>query len=593
MKKILLLILAVLFVSFGYSQVGINTESPNRVTELDVHNLINGTDTIPKGIMIPRMSESKRNEIVIDAATSNSLMIYNTTEDCYNYYSKIEGEWRSLCGKLGKAQFDFDCSAILVLGNYVENQELVSSNSLKFLVTVTKPGTYDITGATSNGYFFSASGTFLTNGTYTIYAQGVGTPLLVQEDVVTISKNGEDANCSNKVRINVLSSIATYSINCSNIVVNGQYLKDTGLTLSNTIRVSVNVSRAGSYSITTPVTNGISFAASGNLAVGTQLITLIGTGIPTVNDNFPITINTNSPSGNTICSVDIPITLPPMTYAVIGQNVWSWAAAPRLRALSNTGMGTDVSFGPNGLVKIVTFSQLWSTSNVTTAANNLNNNAEKPDIVLYFAYDADPNSAITSALVTYINNGGCVIYGASSGASAAPVNTLMDGIFGMSTAQEQIAGYPQDDNTYPIANMPNDPIINGPFGNLSGRYWGEDNASTGSRVMTSLPPNSVQIATAYNPFGKPTVNPEYSIVWYNDTKNFVYFGDCTGAAYNNNTQDAYPASYSSSGVPQSKFYGNYPNPAGAPSQFVYNSALELNAVAWAIKKAAISGINPH
>lgn len=358
--------------------------------------------------------------------------------------------------------------------------------------------------------------------------------------------------------------------------------------------MSGNVLTAGSYSITTPLTNGISFSASGNLAVGTQLITLIGTGTPTVNSDFPITINTNSSSGNNICTTTIPVILPPMTYAIIGQDVWSWAAAPRLRALSNTGTGSDVSFGPNGTVKIVSFTQLWSTANVTRAANNLNNNAEKPDIVLYFAYDANPNSAITLALVQYINNGGCVIYGASSSASADPVNVLMQGVFGMATAQNQIPGTgTKDDNTYPIANLPDDPIINGPFGNLSGRYWGEDNESDGSRIMTSLPPNSVQIATAYNPFGKGTVNPEYSIVWYNDTKNFVYFGDCTGADFNNDEQNAFPASYSSSGIPQSKFYGNFRQPAGAPSQFVYNSALELNAVAWAIKKAAMSGINPR
>lgn len=593
MKKILLFLMFCILAHTGNSQVGINTENPNALTELDVHNLINGTDTIPKGIMIPRMTEVQRDLIdVSDASSTNSLMIYNITEDCYNYYSKIEGEWKSLCGKQGKAQFDFDCSAVVVLGTYIENKELTVSNRLKFIVTVTKPGTYEIAGTTTNGYFFYTSGIFLENGTYTVYADGVGTPIAVGQDVVTITKNGEDANCADLVKVNVLTSIATYSMNCSSIVVNGNYVKGVVLNSSNTIQISVNVSVAGSFSITTPETNGISFSASGNLSLGTQTITLMGTGAPTVNDDFTITINSNSPSGNTVCTATIPLTLPPMTYGIIGTGAYSWASTERQNALTN-GL---LSFGPSGTVKIVSFTQLWSTFDVNTAANYLNGGftgGQQPDVVLYFAYGAAPNAAITTALINYINQGGCVIYGSADDTSVA-VNILMNGIFGMSTAQAQIAGGPTiDDNTYPIANLPSDPIVNGPFGNVSGRHWGEDNSSTGSVIMTALPANSVQIASAYNPYGKPTVDPEYSIIWYNDNKNFLYFGDSVATTTVLGLQNDYPSLYTAGGFPQSKFYGNFPQPTGAPSQYVYNAALELNGVAWAIKKAAVSGINPH
>lgn len=596
MKKILLLLLmAFITSSTMYSQVGINTEAPNALTELDIRNLLNGTDTIPKGIMIPRMTEAKRNEIVIDAATSNSLMIYNTTEDCYNYYSKLENEWKSLCGKLGKAQFDFDCSTIVVLGTYIEKKELTPSNQLKIYVTVTKAGSYDIAGTTTNGYYFTASGTFLTAGSYTVYAEGKGTPITPQVDIVSLSKNGESKDCgASPVKVTVLTATATYSINCSSLIANGRYIKGTALTSTNTITLSVNVSNAGSFNITTPVTNGISFSASGNFTLGTQYVTLVATpgSSPTVNADFPITVNTDTPEGNNTCTVMIPITLPAMTYAVIGTGDYSWASTQRRNALTNGG----ISFGPNGTVKIVSFTQLWSTSDVNTAANYLASGfsgGKQPDVVLYFAYGAAPNAAITTALINYVNQGGCVIYGSADGTSSS-VNILLNGLFGLSTAQAQIAGSPTvDDNTYPIANLPNDPVINGPFGNISGRHWGEDNSSTGSVIMTALPPNSVQIASAYNPYGKATVNPEYSIIWYNDSKNFLYFGDSVATTTSVNQQNDYPSSYTSGGFPQSKFYGNYPQPSGAPSQYVYNSALELNAVSWAIKKAAVSGINPH
>lgn len=51
----------------------------------------------------------------------------------------------------------------------------------------------------------------------------------------------------------------------------------------------------------------------------------------------------------------------------------------------------------------------------------------------------------------------------------------------------------------------------------------------------------------------------------------------------------YAGSYSDSEVPMSKSY----DPSGSNNQYVYDSALELNAVAWGKRKAAINGINPH
>lgn len=59
------------------AQVGINTESPNANTALDVVSPRNN-----QGIMIPRMTEAQRNAISTSAA-DNSLMVYNTDEDCF------------------------------------------------------------------------------------------------------------------------------------------------------------------------------------------------------------------------------------------------------------------------------------------------------------------------------------------------------------------------------------------------------------------------------------------------------------------------------------------------------------------------------
>lgn len=584
----------------------------------DKENVTDGTFNASKGLALPRVTLSDKHELYpmflqnqedptsgpnADYAANKStldkshtgLIVYNLVEDddkelCLGLNQWDGEQWNCFENKMGNAKFDpVNCSDITVNGVYVEGTATTSMNYLNINLNVTKTGAFAITATSGNGYSFYLSGVALSKGGMTVNVPCQGTPVDVQTDKLIFSGIELVAGCEPEVEVS--SAVAIYSLNCSSIVVNGQYLKSRALTASNTITLNVTVTTAGSYSISTPLTNGVRFSASGNFTVGTQTVTLIGSGSPTVNVDFPITISANTQQGNNTCSATVPMTLPAMTYAIIGNGVWSWAATPRINALTNGG----ISFGPNGTVKIVSFTQLWSTSTVNTAANYLTSgyNGRMPDVVLYFAYGAAPNSTITTALRDYINKGGCVIYGSADGTNS-DVNVLMGGLFEITPAQAQIAGTGTvDDNDYLIANLPDDPIINGPFGNLSSRYWGEDNSSIGSVIITALPPSSVQICSANNQFGKTAVNPDYSIVWYNDSKNFVYFGDSTGADTNNTSQNDYPSSFTSSGLPQSKLYGNYPQPAGSPSQYVYNSALELNSVAWALKKAAISGINPH
>ena len=529
------------------------------------------------------------NKQALDKAHTG-LIVYNLTEDddkelCLGLNQWDGEQWNCFQSKMGNAKFDaVNCSDIEINGVYVEGTPTTSANYLSINLNVTKVGAFSITITTGNGYSFYQSGVALSIGKMTVNIPCQGTPLNAQTD--KLSFNGIELILGCEPQIEVSSAIANYSLNCSSIVVNGRYLKGTPLTASNTIALNVTVTTSGSYNINTPLTNGIRFSASGNFTPGTHAVTLVGSGTPTVNSDFPITINANTPQGNNTCNTTIPLTLPAMTYAVIGSgSTYSWNSTARSQALTNGG----ISFGPNGIVKIVSFTELWSTSTVNTAAKYLNDgysNGTMPDVVLYFAYGATPNNTITAALRDYINKGGCVIYGSADGTSS-DVNTLMSGLFGISPAIAQSGGQ-TDDDVYVISNLPSDPVINGPFGNLSDRHWGEDNGTTGSVIMTELPPNSVQICTARSA-SKTSQNPQYSIVWYNDSKNFLYFGDSVGSSTTDNSTSAYPAKYNGQGLPLSKNYG----PGTAWNQFIYNSALELNAVAWILKKAAISGINPH
>lgn len=581
----------------------------------DKENVTDGTFNASKGLALPRVTLSDKhelypmflqnpedptsgpnadyseptNKLALDK-THTGLIVYNLVEDddkelCLGLNQWDGEQWNCFESKMGNAKFaPVSCSDITVGGVYVEGTATTSMNYLSINLNVAKTGAFAITATSGNGYSFYLSGIALSVGGMTVNVPCQGTPIAVQTDKLTFSGIDLVAGCEPEVEVS--SAVASYSLNCSSIVANGQYMKGTVLTSSNTITLNVTITTSGSYNISTPLTNGIRFSASGNFTVGTQTVTLIGSGTPTVNVDFPVTINANTQQGNDICSATVPMTLPAMTYAVIGSgSTYSWNSSPRSSALTNGG----VSFGPNGIVKIVSFTQLWATSTVNTAANYLNgsyNNGAMPDVVLYFAYGAAPNTNITTALRDYINKGGCVIYGSADGTSS-DVNVLLSGLFGISPAQAQSGGQ-SDDDVYPISNLPNDPVINGPFGNLSARHWGEDNATTGSVIMTQLPTNSVQVCTARSA-SKTSQDPQYSIVWYNDSKNFFYFGDSVGSSTTDNSTGAYPARYNNQGLPLSKNYG----PGSAWNQFIYNSALELNAVAWAVKKAAVSGINPH
>ena len=68
---------------------------------------------------------------------------------------------------------------------------------------------------------------------------------------------------------------------CSGAVVSGTYTNGTALSVQNTVTLTVNVTTAGNYAISTNTTNGIFFSGSGLFAnTGVQSVTLTGTGTP-------------------------------------------------------------------------------------------------------------------------------------------------------------------------------------------------------------------------------------------------------------------------------------------------------------------------
>jgi hypothetical protein len=104
------------------------------------------------------------------------------------------------------------------------------------------------------------------------------------------------------------------TINCGTAVINGDYYRGIALVASNTITLPVTVTTIGSYSISAPAVNGVSFSKTGTFtATGAQNVTLDGTGTSTAGgDVVYTTTNTNSATN---CSFTVTYDFVDLTLA--------------------------------------------------------------------------------------------------------------------------------------------------------------------------------------------------------------------------------------------------------------------------------------
>lgn len=205
-----------------------------------------------------------------------------------------------------------ECLPKNVAGTYEKGTVLVSANNyIEVQVNVTTPGSYTIGTDTVNGIHFRTTGTFTATGPVTIKLNGSGTP--GAEGIFNFIVTYGGSSCS--VAVTVLptggATPATFTMDgnpgaCTNFVVAGDYIMGTTLTAANTVKLNVTVTKAGTYTITTGPSNGMTFTATGTLSLGAQTITLTGTGTPAAagNANFPVT------AGSTTCSFTITTTSP-------------------------------------------------------------------------------------------------------------------------------------------------------------------------------------------------------------------------------------------------------------------------------------------
>jgi hypothetical protein len=192
-----------------------------------------------------------------------------------------------------------DCLPKTVAGAYVVNVALVgATNYIEVQVNVTKTGSYTIYTDTVNGMYFRGSGAFTATGLFTVQLKGNGTPLTtgISNFIVTYGTSG----CT--IAVTTVGSLAVFTLDgapggCMGAAVAGTYTAGTILTASNNVTINVNVTTIGAYSITTTLSNGMTFSGSGVFAVtGAQAIVLIGSGTPAAggNTNIPVSVGSSS-----------------------------------------------------------------------------------------------------------------------------------------------------------------------------------------------------------------------------------------------------------------------------------------------------------
>jgi len=248
-----------------------------------------------------------------------------------------------------------DCLSKKVGGTYTATKSLADSNYIDVTIDVTQAGHYTVYTDTVNGYFFSGSGTFSTVGSNSVRIKGFGTP--VSEGTNDFTVFYDSSFCS--VPVIVLPSTggsggsAVYTLqsngtDCMNAIPAGTYTQGVVLTSANKITIQVNVTKVGTWNVTTSSVAGFSFSGSGTFtATGVQSITLTASGTPNASGSqvFPVTVGTSS------CSFTITVaagTNPPPSgdYFPLTQNsYWTYDDGAGSDTLKTTVSGTATIAG--------------------------------------------------------------------------------------------------------------------------------------------------------------------------------------------------------------------------------------------------------
>lgn len=250
-------------------------------------------------------------------AETDHFIVHYGNSTCF-FENKVSGLEPAVYSLLGEPD---SCKDFYADGSYLTNTNLTASNILLIKVDVKVTGTYHITATTKNNFSFSGEGIFDHTGIQTVVLKGFGKPVNEELTNVTVLSGAGKCNCG----INVISDQAGKALfsfdgspgGCSNIKFNGNYYSSIDMNVTNSLTIGVNVTKTGTYSVTTNSANGITFSSSGSFTkTGPQTIVLSASGTPQKAETTAFIPNTGTVSCNFL--LDIAPLPPPATFTLSG-----------------------------------------------------------------------------------------------------------------------------------------------------------------------------------------------------------------------------------------------------------------------------------
>ncbi len=310
-----------------------------------------------------------------------------------------------------------NCLPSSVTGIYKKDSLLNTTHFIEVQVNAATSGTYLVRTDTINGYSFSGQGNIGATGLNTIRLYGKGKPLA--PGINTFTVKFDNSVCKIDVSVITVGPPGTYTLGgagstCTGVVQNGSYMVGVPMTAANTVKVDVTVTVLGSYTLTTPVVNGISFSGSGNFnTTGAQTVTLTASGTPTAAGtvNFALQANTSN------CT--FPLTI-------------SGAPAPAVYTLGGAGSACT------GFVAAGTY-----TSGVAlTAANTVTINVVVATIGAYAISSTPVNGVVFSkiGMFTTVGPQTVVLTGSGTPTAAGAINHTVNAAVGTCTFSITYAG---------------------------------------------------------------------------------------------------------------------------------------------------------
>ncbi|WP_121966231.1 hypothetical protein [Myroides sp. N17-2] len=592
MKYIYSLLVFFLFSIFSFGQIAVNRTLPSVNSALHVEASAKG-----KGMLIPRLTEAQRNAIVT-TQSEDGLTIYNIDEDCLNYWNKIDNQWKSVCGKVGKSEFTItDCNKIKVYGIYKDKIPLSNEHFITMEVDVKKIGTYSIMASSTphNGYYYAVSGEFLSIGKYTINVPAAGEPMNFGTDTFKVYLNDLDANglqpaCTFKVKVEDTRIKPDFRMRCGDTKVVGVYKLDQPLDQSHYIEVTIDADASAmgaTLVIETNEVDGIYFKGSEEITKTRQVIRLQGYGVSNTTSIKKFTIKTNSTLTNAVCYANVRVLIPTKRIVSIGIGKngfgYNWSgpssASNKLVAeIRNYGNLPTSVIGYEGKIVIEDGGATASVAKLTEWLEGPN-----PIDILILGYDWNMNAKEAEVVGNYLLKGGVVLAYCESNSGMTALMAKLTGGNSVTAVKGGTAG-----TIYKFSNI-DDPILNGPFGDIRGKQWGEDASRT--TTLVGVDTSSIMVySDAYNWSSDAMTSKGGLTAFRHKDFNLIWTGDGGFNSDNGGVSNTIcPFKLDANNYPIAKpVYGN-----GKLKLPVYNSVFTANAFAWALMQAEKNGINSN